>query len=80
MSNDEFGALVERAHQHVASAEALLGIAYMEGVRVPHDDAEAVRWLTKASQQGQPVAQKTLDCIHAFMAAVCGREDQGRKP
>ena len=54
MSDDEIHKLAERANHKNANAQTLMGVAYMEGVRMPHDDVEAVRWLSKAAAQGQP--------------------------
>lgn len=47
-----------------AAAELVLGLKYLEGDGVATNDAEAMRWITKAAQQGQPVAQYRLGTMY----------------
>lgn len=46
------------------NAELVLGLKYLEGDGVAASDTEAMRWITKAAQQGQPVAQYRLGTMY----------------
>lgn len=48
--------LTSAAENGNGPAAALLGFAYAKGKYVPHDDAAAYRWLTRASESTQPSA------------------------
>ena len=56
----EIDALRARAEQGEAEAQYDLGVMYANGLGVPEDDAEAVRWLRLAAGQGYAAAQFTL--------------------
>ena len=56
----EIDALRARAEQGEAEAQYDLGVMYANGLGVPEDDAEAVRWLRLAAGQGFAAAQFTL--------------------
>src|SRR5262249_8908979 len=43
-----------------AAAQFALGIHYSTGDEVPHDDADAARWIAMAAEQNHPVAQAFL--------------------
>ena len=38
-------------------AEKNLGVCYLQGIGVTKDEAEAVKWFTKASNKGEPRSQ-----------------------
>ena len=56
----EIDALRVRAESGDAVAQYDLGVMYANGLGVPEDDAEAVRWLRLAAGQGYAAAQFTL--------------------
>ena len=53
------------AAQGHAGAQANPGAMHAEGIGVPQDDAEAVKWFRKAAEQGDAGAQFNLGAIHA---------------
>jgi hypothetical protein len=56
----------EKAASHgLPGAEYSLGMMYLRGKGVAANQAEAVKWLSLASQQGFESAQKALDEIHS---------------
>lgn len=50
----------EEAEEGYASAQYDLGVCFINGMGVKKDMAEAVKWWTKAAQQGHPAAVKAL--------------------
>ena len=48
----EYDATRHAAEQGDAAAQHTLGIMYANGLGVPQDDAEAVRWYRLAAEQG----------------------------
>ena len=48
------------AEQGDADAQTLIGMMYNEGLGVPKNDAEAVKWFHKAAEQGIAQAQFNL--------------------
>jgi hypothetical protein len=48
------------AEQGHPGARNNLGAAYSNGLGVPRDDAEAVKWFRMAAEQGHPQAQASL--------------------
>ncbi len=42
------------------AAQLILGMMYASGHDLPQDDAEAVKWLKKAADQGHEIAQSYL--------------------
>ena len=50
----------EKAEQGDAEAQHNLAVMYAEGMGVPQDDSEAVKWSLKASRQGIIRAQSFL--------------------
>jgi TPR repeat protein len=52
--------LVELASTGNSKAELLLGLRYLEGDGVPHDEAEAFHWFQESAQDGEAVAQYWL--------------------
>jgi len=55
------GAIFSReAERGQAAAQSYLGYMYAQGLGVPQDDVEAVKWLRRAADQGYPAAQFLL--------------------
>ncbi len=52
------------AEQGDAFAQYNLGIMYEDGLGVPEDDAEAVRWFRLAAEQGYAFAQFNLGSVY----------------
>ena len=61
----EIDELRVRADQGNATAQYDLGVMYANGLGVPEDDAEAVRWYRLAAEQGNVDAQSALGFIYA---------------
>jgi len=59
-----------RAEQGEAAFQTLLGWTYLDGVGVPKDVNEAVKWFRKAAEQGDVVAQSRLGSIFEFGKGV----------
>jgi len=53
------------AESGVASAQNNLGMIYDDGVGVPQDDAEAVKWYRRAAEQGNVSAQNNLGVMYS---------------
>jgi tol-pal system protein YbgF len=53
------------AEQGNAFGQALLGLAYAEGLGVTKDNNIALKWIRKSSQQGNPIAQSNLGWFYA---------------
>ena len=49
------------AEQGVSEAQNALGVMYANGLGVPKNAVEAVKWYRKAAEQGDPLAQNNLD-------------------
>ena len=47
-----------------AKAETIVGLKYLDGTGVPVNEAEAAKWLDRAAQQGEPVAQYRLATLY----------------
>lgn len=60
--------LFEKTKAMALSGNALaqhdFGLVHLNGELVPKDDAEAVKWFTKAANQGLAIAQNQLGLIH----------------
>src|SRR6202050_2670899 len=52
--------LKEIAYAGDVNAQVQLGVIYLTGDGVPRDDAEAVKWLRKASDQDSALAERYL--------------------
>ena len=52
------------AEQGNANAQFNLGLMYSEGIGVPENDAEAVKWYRKAAEQGVASAQSNLGMMY----------------
>jgi hypothetical protein len=62
--------------QGLAAAHGILGVIYENGIGVPHDPAEAVRWFRKAAEQGDPRGQD-FAAGGVQMAVATGAESDG---
>ena len=62
--------LQARAKQGDANAQYQLGTMYDNGLGVPKDDKEAVKWWRKAAKQGFAQAQSTLGVMYYFGEGV----------
>jgi hypothetical protein len=58
------------AEQGYADAEFNLGVAYMNGFRLPEDHGEAARWFQRAANQGHADAQFYLGQMYLEGDAV----------
>ncbi len=58
-------ALRPLAEQGDARAQTELGLAYFQGINVPKDTSEGVKWFRKAAEQGSPVAQNNLGVAYS---------------
>ena len=56
--------LIAKATAEDIQAQCLLGVAYANGTTVPHNDAEAVRWLTRAASHGVAWVQSRLGTMY----------------
>jgi hypothetical protein len=59
-----FDETMAAAKQGAAYAQYNLGIMYANGVDVPENDAEAVKWFRKAADQGHAKAQSNLGIMY----------------
>lgn len=66
MSAGEFKTLLNSAKKGNAAAEALLGIAYLKGIRVDKNERVAFEMFSKASKQKQSVAVNNLGLMYFF--------------
>ena len=57
---DHFDEVRALAEQGVAEAQSALGYAYLEGLGVPQNDAQAAQWYQLAADQGYAAAQFSL--------------------
>jgi len=56
--------IVERAQKGEASAQFDLGVMYANGIDVPKDNSEAMKWYRKAAEQGFALAQACLGLMY----------------
>lgn len=70
---------VEMAKQDQAAAELgdvgaqyNLGVRYQNGMGVPKDDAEAVRWYRRAAEQGLSAAHNALGVMYNYGIGAAG--------
>jgi len=64
LTPDQVSALIARSSSEDIDAECLLAVAYTRGIGVPHNDAEAIKWLTRAANHGITWAQNALAGIY----------------
>lgn len=60
--------LKQKAEQGLANAQSILGLCSLRGQGVPRDSNEAVKWLTKAAEQGNAVGQALLGVYYEHEA------------
>ena len=80
VSGQDFEETKRLAEQGNASAQSDLGFMYDNGLGVPEDDAEAVRWFRLAAEQGYATAQSSLGVMYFYgdgvpqnnLRAICG--------
>ena len=60
LAQDDLESLRQAAEQGDAGVQSLLGLKYANGLGVPKDDAEAVRWYRLAAGQGHTDAQRLM--------------------
>jgi TPR repeat protein len=65
MTSEEFEAIRERATNGDEKAETFLCLAYRGGLRVQKDEAEALTWCQKGSDQGSAEAMEELGMIYS---------------
>ncbi len=56
--------LLKLAEQGDAWVQTMLAYRYMEGMGIPRDRGEALKWFRKAAEQGEAVAQYNLGTIY----------------
>ena len=61
----EIRKLLQQAKQGDAKAQFTLGLRYDDGLGVPQDDAQAVKWYRLAADQGYAQAQYNLGVMYA---------------
>jgi TPR repeat protein len=66
----DFDETMAEANQGAASAQYNLGVMYANGVGVPENDAEAVKWFRKAADQGDAEGQYNLGVMYDFGMGV----------
>lgn len=59
-----------------AQAQCNLGVMYANGVGGPKDEAEAVKWFSKAAEQNCPQAQYNLGVMYANGMGVPKNEEE----
>ncbi len=67
---DPLAELRRQAEQGDGEAQGRLGAMYSQGLGVPEDDTEAVRWLRLAADQGRADAQFLLGVMYAEARGV----------
>ena len=63
-TDDDIAELGQKAEQGDAEAQAKLGAMYDDGLGVPADDEEAVRWYRAAADQGNADGQKHVGAMY----------------
>ena len=66
----DFDETMAAAKQGNAVAQYNLGVMYDNGMGVPENDAEAVKWYRKAADQGYAMAQSNLGVMYGTGAGV----------
>jgi TPR repeat protein len=57
------------AHASVARAQNNVGACFAEGLGVERDNTLALRWLTLAAEEGDPVGQRNLAALYSRVRA-----------
>lgn len=79
VNSDTLAELRADADQGRADAQAVLGWCYSEGKGVPQNQAEAVRWYSKAANQGNASGQSRLGFHYICGLGVEKNEKEGAK-
>jgi TPR repeat protein len=66
MTDEQFQSLVKKAKTNDASAQTLLGIAYMRGVKVSRDDVKAMELFRAAAKKGNGIAEDNIGLFYFF--------------
>lgn len=66
MDAPQFARMVRSAEGGDVPAQALLGVAYLNGLHVPRDDKSALQWFSKAAKKGNSVAQNNLALFNFY--------------
>ena len=71
---EEVRAMIDKARQAAwrgdPVAQYLVAMAYHEGLGLPQDDAEALRWFRAAARQGDPVCQNNVGVMYQYGEGV----------
>jgi hypothetical protein len=54
------------AENGLAEAQAQLAVVYLQGLGVPRNPVEALKWSTKAAEQGHPQGQFNIGAMYAM--------------
>ena len=65
-----FEEVLAQAEQGIARAQHNLGLVYSNGIGVPRNDAEAVKWYRLAAEQGHAVSQHNIGLMYIFSDGV----------
>src|SRR5450631_3285713 len=72
--------LRQKANEGDASSQFELGVYYATGVAgLPQQDTEAVRWYSKAAEQGDPTAQAHLGLLYDLGRGVAQDDAQAMR-
>jgi TPR repeat protein len=66
MSDEQFQKLAKKAKTNDAGAQTLLGIAYMQGVKVARNDNKALELFRAAADRGNQIAEDNLGLLYFF--------------
>jgi TPR repeat protein len=70
LTKEQIPKLIESATADDIQAECVLGMAYQRGIIVPHNDAEAIKWLTRGAMHGVAWVQNFLGNMYRGGAGV----------
>ena len=70
LTKEQIPKLIKSATADDIQAECVLGMAYKRGITLPHDDAEAIKWLTKAAMHGVAWVQNFLGSMYRGALAL----------
>src|SRR5215469_12605265 len=70
LTPEQLPEVIEKASAEDVQAQCILGVAYQRGIIVPHSDAEAMKWLTRAASHGTAWVQHVLGSMYRRGAGV----------
>jgi TPR repeat protein len=70
LTPEQLPELIERTSAEDVQAQCILGVAYQRGIIVPHNDAEAMKWLPRAASHGIAWVQHLLGSMYRRGAGV----------